>query len=74
MRDVEISSSTIAVTCPEKRTFFDLRVWIGRLFRRKRHYHVISAYSPEYLLHDVGIKDGRPSRLDRGGHRLPEWQ
>lgn len=73
MRDVEISSSTIAAACPEKTTPLSLRKWIAHLFKRKRKYYVINEHSPEYLLHDVGIKEGRPTRFARDGHKLPEW-
>ncbi|MFD1198598.1 hypothetical protein ACFQ3K_09800 [Brucella gallinifaecis] len=73
MRDVEMHSSAVTVACPEKKPSSGLRAWITRLFRRKRHHYVLSKYSPEYLLHDVGIKDGRPTRYDGGGHKLPEW-
>lgn len=73
MRDVEISSSAIAVACPEKSASFSLRKWIADLFRRKPSEYVINENSPEYLLRDVGIKEGRPSRFDRDGHKLPEW-
>jgi len=74
MRDVEINSSAIAVACPEKSAFPGLRTWILGLFQRKHSPYVISEHSPEYLLRDVGIKEGRPSRFDRDGHKLPEWK
>jgi hypothetical protein len=73
MRDVEINSSAIAVVCPEKIASSGLRAWIARLFKRKPSHYVISENSPEYLLRDVGIKEGRPSCFDRAGHKLPEW-
>jgi len=73
MRDVEINSSAIASACPEKIASSGLLAWIARLFKRKQNPYVISEHSPEYLLRDVGIKEGRPSRFDRVGHKLPEW-
>ncbi|MEJ5080804.1 hypothetical protein [Ochrobactrum sp. MYb379] len=73
MRDVEISSSAIVSACPEKITPFSLRAWIARFFRAKPSPYIISEHSPEYLLRDVGIKEGRPSRFNRDGHKLPEW-
>jgi len=73
MRDVEISSSAIASACPEKIAPFSLRAWIARLFQCKPSPYIISEHSPEYLLRDVGIKQGRPSRFNRDGHKLPEW-
>lgn len=74
MRNVEINSSAIAVVCPEKIVASGLRAWIAHLFERKGKRGVLSEHAPDYLLHDVGIKDGRPSRFDRGGHKLPEWR
>ena len=73
MRDVEINSSAIAVVCPKKMAYSGLRAWIARLFKRKPSHYAISENSPEYLLRDVGIKEGRPSHFDRDGHKLPEW-
>lgn len=73
MRDVEINSSTIDVACPEKNASSNWFVWIACLVKRKPTHYVISEHSPEYLLRDVGIKEGRPSRFDRDGHKLPEW-
>jgi len=73
MREVEINSSAIVSACPEKISPFSLRAWIARLFKAKRTHYVISENSPEYLLRDVGIKEGRPSRFDRTGHKMPEW-
>lgn len=73
MRDVEISSSAIAAACPKKIAPFSLRAWIARLFKTKRTHYVISENSPEYLLRDVGIKEGRRSRFDHVGHKMPEW-
>lgn len=73
MRDVDISSPTIAFAYPEKIASSGLRFWLARLFKRKPSHYVISENSPEYLLYDVGIKDGRSPRFDRNGYKLPEW-
>lgn len=45
----------------------------SRLFSRKRTYTVITEHSPEYLLRDIGISDGRTRYYSRDGHKLPEW-
>lgn len=74
MRDVEINSSAIAAACPEKTASSSFGAWIRRLLKRKRNNHVLSEHSPEYLLRDVGLKEGRPSCFDRDGHKLPEWK
>lgn len=73
MRDVEIISSAIASACPEKGTATRFIIWITGMFKRKQKTYVISEHSPEYLLRDLGIKEGRPSRFTRDGHKLPEW-
>ncbi|MBR7653821.1 hypothetical protein HED50_17925 [Ochrobactrum oryzae] len=46
----------------------------SRLFSRKRTYIVITEHSPEYLLRDIGIGDGRTQYYSRDGHKLPEWR
>lgn len=73
MRDVEINSSATAAACPEMRASFSWNEWIARIFMREPSHYVISEHSPEYLLRDVGIKEGRPSCFNRDGHKLPEW-
>jgi hypothetical protein len=74
MRDVEISSSAIAVACPESTAFSGWRGWIARFFHRKKKHYVITENSPEYLLRDIGFKEGRPSRLSGHRQKLPEWK
>jgi len=46
----------------------------ARLFSRKRTHLVITEHSPEYLLRDIGIGDGRTQYYSRDGHKLPEWR
>lgn len=46
----------------------------SRLFSRKRTHIVITEHSPEYLLRDIGIGDGRTQYYSRDGHKLPEWR
>jgi hypothetical protein len=45
-----------------------------RLFSRKRTHIVITEHSPEYILRDIGIGDGRTQYYSRDGHKLPEWR
>ncbi|MFC7066519.1 hypothetical protein [Brucella rhizosphaerae] len=74
MRDVEICSSAIAAACPEGTVFSGWRGWIARLFNRKQKHYVVSENSPEYLLRDIGLIEGRSSRLSRHRQKLPEWK
>ncbi|KAB2676964.1 hypothetical protein F9K85_09195 [Brucella tritici] len=46
----------------------------SRLFSRKRTHIVITEHSPEYILRDIGIGDGRAQYYSRDGHKLPEWR
>ena len=50
----------------------------SRLFSRlsslRRTRVIINEYSPEYLLRDIGIGDGRTQYYSRDGHKLPEWR
>lgn len=50
------------------------RELLARLFRRKSAHYAISEHSPQYLLRDVGIIEGRPPRFSRSRHKLPEWR
>lgn len=78
MQDIEINAPALAGACSaavpsDKATKGWYRLFL-RLFQRKSAPYVVSEYSPDYLLRDLGLMEGRPSRLPRGGHKLPDWR
>lgn len=45
-----------------------------RILSRKQSAGTISKNTPNYLIHDVGLRDVRPLHRPFIGHRLPNWQ
>jgi len=75
MGEIMKNTDTICVAAPpvsESRS--GLGALIGRLFARRKARLVVTEYSPEYLLHDIGLRDGRRQYYSRDGHKLPEWR
>ncbi|MFQ0815305.1 hypothetical protein AVM02_02065 [Brucella anthropi] len=70
--DSACATATMSPTCPEAGNGWS--VLFSRLFSRKRAHVVITEHSPEYLLRDIGIADGRTQYYSRDGHKLPEWR
>ncbi len=71
MRNTD-SACIAAPAASEKR--LGLRAFFNHLFAHRKARIVITEYSPEYLLRDIGLREGRPQYYSREGHKLPEWR
>jgi hypothetical protein len=78
MQNIEINAPALAGACtasgPSDKAATGWYRLFMRLFQRKPAPYVVSEHSPDYLLRDLGLMEGRTSRLPRGGHRLPDWR
>ncbi|MBB5703308.1 hypothetical protein FHS76_003208 [Ochrobactrum daejeonense] len=63
-----IAAPSVPAARPGPSAFF------RRLFARRKARIVITEYSPEYLLRDIGLREGRRPHYSREGHKLPEWR
>ncbi|MCH4542662.1 hypothetical protein DK867_21130 [Ochrobactrum sp. POC9] len=74
MKNLDSACTTVTAPAMSHATNSGWSALFSRLFSRKRTYAVITEHSPEYLLRDIGISDGRTQYYSRDGHRLPEWR
>lgn len=71
MRNTD-SACIAAPSAPAGRS--GLGAFLSRFFARRKARIVITEYSPEYLLRDIGLREGRRPHYSREGHKLPEWR
>ncbi|WP_139973927.1 MULTISPECIES: hypothetical protein [Brucella/Ochrobactrum group] len=74
MKNLGSACATATAPTMNHRTEKGWRALFSRLFSRKSTHIVITEHSPEYLLRDIGIGDGRTQYYSRDGHKLPEWR
>ncbi|MBJ6133156.1 hypothetical protein JAU75_09955 [Ochrobactrum sp. Q0168] len=78
MQNIEMNAPALAGACaasgPTDKAASGWYRLFSRLFQRRPATYVVSEHSPDYLLRDLGLMEGRTSHLPRGRHKLPEWR
>ncbi|ELT46803.1 hypothetical protein D584_22961 [Brucella intermedia M86] len=74
MKNLDSACTTATASAISHATESGWSALFSRLFSFRRTRVTINEYSPEYLLRDIGIGDGRTQYYSRDGHKLPEWR